>query len=429
MRRPFLRAGGAVLAVALTLLGLAACGSSGSTTAASSSATSSSATSSGSQGVPIKIGTICSCSGPLAASLGSSITVLQSWVQWTNANGGINGHPVQLFAYDDGQNPTTALADAKRLVEQDKVVAIVGTMSLVSANWAKYVDSAGIPVVGGQPVDTTFFTDPNFYASGTTLPMLLQGEVALAKASGAKTIGVAYCAETPVCAQLPPIITALATPMGMKVSTQEVSSTAANYIAPCLALKKAGATALFTAVNSDVVPRVVDSCAQQGYKPINIASSATTQKSWTTDPNLNGSVFAATNAVYTDTSVPGVKDFMDALQKYAPSVPSSPEFSYPLLYPWAGGQLFAAAAKAANLTPASTSADLIRGLHSLTNETLDGIAPPLNFPQGSPGFPNCYFTGSITGGSFVANNSDKPVCIPEAQAQALLQGILKASGG
>ncbi len=133
-------------------------------------------------GDPIVVGSICSCTGPLAASLGRSADVLKAWGSWVNNHGGINGHPVKVVTYDDGQKPAKGLAAAKKLVEQDHVQAIVGQMSLTSASWASYVDSKGVPVVGGQPVDTTFFTDPNFYTSGTTLPLLLLAEVGAAKA-------------------------------------------------------------------------------------------------------------------------------------------------------------------------------------------------------------------------------------------------------
>lgn len=416
---------GLVAVLAAAALVLASC-SSNSGSSSSNSGNSVRVSDGGLKGAPIVVGTLCSCSGPLAASLGHSIDVLQTWASSVNDHGGINGHPVKVVAYDDGQDPSTALADAKKLVEQDRVQAIVGQMSLVSSSWASYVDSKGIPVVGGQPVDTAFFTDPNFFTSGTTLPLLLLGEVVQAKQAGAKTIGLYYCAETPVCAQLPKIVEPLAKQAGLGVESQEVSSTAPNYIAPCLAFKDKGVDAVFSAVNSDVVPRIADSCAKQGYKPRQVASSATTQRSWTTDPNLDGSIFAATNAVYTDTSIPGVKAFNDALANYAPGIQASPQFSYPLLYPWAGGQLFVAAAKAANLSPTSTGADVVQGLRLLNAETLDAIAPPLTFPQGRPGFPLCYFTGSIKDGAFHSADSGKPVCIDPETAAALMKALAPA---
>lgn len=417
MRRTHSRHGVVALLIGLVAaLGLAACSSSDESTADGDPLA---VENGGLEGDPIRIGTLCSCTGPLAASLGQSLEVLKAWGSWTNNNGGINGHPVEVVAYDDGQNPSTA--QAKKLVEEDEVMAIVGTMSLVSDSWASYVDGKGIPVVGGQPVDTGFFTDPNLFASGTTLPLLLFGEVAAAAEAGAETIGLFYCSETPVCAQLPAIVEPLAAQAGLKVESAKVSSTAPDYIAPCLAFEEKGVDAVFSAVYSDVVPRIAASCADQGYEPIEIASSATTQKSWTDDPNLDGAIFAGTNAVYTDESVPGVKDFLDALAEYAPKVPESPQFSYPLLYPWAGGELFKAAAEAGEITPTSTGADVVAGLRLLKDETLDGIAPPLNFPEGQPGFPVCYFTGTISDGAF--HSDGEPTCIDQETAQALMAAV------
>src|SRR5262245_492290 len=75
---------------------------------------------------PITVGFICSCTGPLAKSIGRSEEVIQAWAKYTNANGGLNGHPVKVITADDGQNPAQALKAVKKLVEQDKVMAIVG---------------------------------------------------------------------------------------------------------------------------------------------------------------------------------------------------------------------------------------------------------------------------------------------------------------
>jgi branched-chain amino acid transport system substrate-binding protein len=417
---------GAAVAAALVVAG---CGSSGSSTSAGASASTELAAASAPKadvsGTAIPVGTICSCSGPLAQVIGKSLDVAQAWASYTNAHGGINGHPVKLYTIDDGQDPAKALEGVKELIQQDHVIAIVGQMSLADTAWASYAKASGVPVVGGQPVDTPYLTNPDFFASGSTLPLLLTGELALAKQSGAKTIGLMYCAETPVCAQLPPILSALAKPFGLSVAAQKVSTTAPNYLAPCLALKGDNAQALFVAMVSAVVPRVVDNCAQQGYKPVNIASSATTDRSWLTDSNLNGTLIAGTNAVYTDQSNPGVKVFSQALDEYDPGLRNSPEFSYPLIYPWTGGVLFQEAAKAAHITPSSTPADVKKGLYALHGTTLDGLAPPLSFVAGKPGFPTCYFAGKISSGSFQTLGSGKPTCIPAAQAAA----IAKALGG
>ncbi|WP_157172367.1 ABC transporter substrate-binding protein [Nocardia pneumoniae] len=377
----------------------------------------------GLQGDPILIGSICSCTGPAAGSLGHAANVLQAWASSVNDHGGINGHPVKLISYDDEQNPTTALAVAKKLVEQDKVVAIVGQTSLVTSSWQSYVDSKGIPVIGGQPVDAPFIADPNFFASGTTLPVLMLGEVAQAKKAGAKTLGVFYCAEIPVCEQLPQMLEPMAKQAGLGFAAEKVAIAAPNYIAPCLAFRDKGVDAVFPAVSVEAISRIAASCAQQGYQPMQAPSGASLQKGWAADPNFDGSIFAGSNALYTDDSNPAIKAFGDALDEYIPGLRASGDFSAPLLWPWAGGQLFLAAAKAANLSPSSTSADVIKGLRALRDETLDGLAPPLTFPEGKPAFPLCYFTGNTKGGAYHSDNGGKPTCIDEATAAALMKAL------
>lgn len=147
------------------------------------------------------------------------------------------------------------------------------------------------------------------------------------------------------------------------------------------------------------------------------------QRAWAADPNFEGSIFAGSNALYTDDSIPAIKDFGDALDKYIPGLRGSGDFSAPLLWPWAGGQLFLAAAKAANLSPSSTSADAIKGLRTLREETLDGLAPPLTFTEGQPAFPLCYFTGNTKDGVFHSANGGKPTCIDQATAAALMKAL------
>jgi branched-chain amino acid transport system substrate-binding protein len=413
----------AALAVASVALLLAAgCGSSDSKSSSGSS-TAAKAPASTVAGPPITVGFVCSCTGPLAKSIGRSADVIQAWAKWTNANGGVNGHPVKVVTADDGQNPAKGLEAVKSLVEQDHVMAIVGQESLTTASWEKYVASKGVPVVGGQPVDTPFLTNPDFFISGSNLVMNFFGILAEAKQAGKKHVGVFYCAETPVCAEVPKLLGGLAKPMGLDVTSARISSTAPSYTAPCLSLKQKGVDSLNVAVNSSDVPRVVGACAQQGFQPVNLASSATTEKSWTKDSTLDGSLVAAANAVYTDTTVPGVGAFTDALHQYAPGLTDSAQYSWGLLDPWVGGQLFAAAAKAGKLTPTSTPADVKNGLYALKNETLDGLAPPLNFVRGKPGFPNCYFQARLAGGEFKALNASKPVCVPATVVQQLASAL------
>ena len=75
---------------------------------------------------PYKIGCIFSYTGP-AAFLGDRMkTTVEMIAENINKEGGIDGHPVQLFIYDASSEATKAVLAANRLITQDKVDIIAG---------------------------------------------------------------------------------------------------------------------------------------------------------------------------------------------------------------------------------------------------------------------------------------------------------------
>jgi branched-chain amino acid transport system substrate-binding protein len=74
----------------------------------------------------IKIGSVLSVTGP-AAFLGEpEDKTLKMYVEKVNQEGGIGGRKLELVTYDDGGDASKARTFATRLVEDDKVVAMVG---------------------------------------------------------------------------------------------------------------------------------------------------------------------------------------------------------------------------------------------------------------------------------------------------------------
>ena len=69
-------------------------------------------------------------------------------VKQANAAGGINGRKIELIVHDDRGNRAEAVAVARKLIEQDKVVAIVsGSLSLTSIAAAPIISEAKVPMV------------------------------------------------------------------------------------------------------------------------------------------------------------------------------------------------------------------------------------------------------------------------------------------
>lgn len=74
----------------------------------------------------IKIGASLSETGPAAFLGDPEAKTLKMMVDKINADGGINGEKLQLVAYDDAGDANKAKTFATRLVEDDKVVAVIG---------------------------------------------------------------------------------------------------------------------------------------------------------------------------------------------------------------------------------------------------------------------------------------------------------------
>ncbi len=106
---------------------------------------------------PIKIGAFFALSGP-AATIGTPTKlVAQMVVDRINKEGGINNRPLELAGGDTESDPTKALMEAKRLVEKEKVVGLIGPTRTDEGMAVKpYIeDTAHIPIVmtiGGDPV-------------------------------------------------------------------------------------------------------------------------------------------------------------------------------------------------------------------------------------------------------------------------------------
>ncbi len=98
---------------------------------------------------PIRIGGLFALSGNAMHIGVPTKYVADMIVEHINKQGGINGRPIKLFVADTESNPSKAVAAFKRLVQKDKVVAVIGptTTGSIMACMAA-IREAKIPVVG-----------------------------------------------------------------------------------------------------------------------------------------------------------------------------------------------------------------------------------------------------------------------------------------
>ena len=74
----------------------------------------------------IKIGSVLSVTGPASFLGDPEKRTLEIYVEEINAKGGVNGQKLQLIVYDDGGSADNARTFATRLIEEDKIFAMVG---------------------------------------------------------------------------------------------------------------------------------------------------------------------------------------------------------------------------------------------------------------------------------------------------------------
>ena len=75
---------------------------------------------------PIRVGAILAVTGPASFLGGPEARTLEMLAEEVNAKGGINGHKVELFIMDSEGKPEKAVSFAKQLIEEKKVLAILG---------------------------------------------------------------------------------------------------------------------------------------------------------------------------------------------------------------------------------------------------------------------------------------------------------------
>jgi branched-chain amino acid transport system substrate-binding protein len=140
-------------------------------------------------GRPIKLGGIAMLiPGVDFTTIGK---VAKAYFDCVNDNGGIRGRPIQYILYNEQLNPAQQASLARKLIESDKVVGIVGNTSFTECgtNW-KYYRSKGYTVIGAG-VQAECFGTPTFVETNMGPRYSNIGAAQALVRAGAKSIIVA----------------------------------------------------------------------------------------------------------------------------------------------------------------------------------------------------------------------------------------------
>lgn len=163
---------------AVTALALSAC----------AAGTPAATTGAGLTGAPIKTVTIAAVdwNGPTYENIHIAAKAYEAWI---NANGGINGHPLEVTTCDDKGDPTQTAACARNAVAAG-AIADIGSFTYNAAISVPIYAQANVAVVGNccniSPIE---YTSPNTFSNGANAVLNPAG-VARAVQDGCKAISV-----------------------------------------------------------------------------------------------------------------------------------------------------------------------------------------------------------------------------------------------
>ena len=357
----------------------------------------------------INIGNVGSYSGLIGAIFAGGQQSLEVWADYTNAHGGLNGHPVHIYSEDDGGDPSTNQTDTEQEVTQDHVIAFVGDLEPLTASAnVSYLQQQNIPEIGGDAASAQWWQSPMLFPQASYIQGESDHSIREAVAAGFTKIGILYCIEDPTCTNG---YNTLVPQGGAKAAGADVvysasySLTQPDFTAQCLAAQQAGATAIYFAGDGDSLIRMARDCSAQNYKPEYLADSIAVSAAVEADPLLNGLLSTQSNFPWTDSFTPAQQTYQLAMKDYAPGLAGSATSAAE----WTSGELAVAADKFLGATP--TSAEFLQGLWTISNNNLGGLAPPLTFnAHGLPGQPECFFEMVLKNNQFVDANGGNYQC-------------------
>jgi branched-chain amino acid transport system substrate-binding protein len=356
---------------------------------------------------PIVFGTFGTGSGVIGRAVQPIITADKAWSADVNARGGLAGHPVKLIFGDDGGDPAAALAIAKRMVEQDKVVAFIGTY-LVTTTPAvtPYLEQVGVPMIGGPGGNEIEDHSPMVFNPQIGSDEALGHGVHLAVTSQTdkRKMAILYCREASSCKQQRDRALQFAGLYGMTIVYEaQVSIAQPDFTAEVISARNAGAEIVTMLTDEQTIVRVARSAHRQGWSPV-VTGTYTANAEVVQQPDAEGVLGIAATVPYR--SSPKMRPYLDAVARY---VPDGALGGYGATA-WVQDKLIERlSAGFADRNP--TTADYLDALYALKGETIGGLVPPITFNKGPHAHVNmCGYPIKVVNAKLTAPLGENYVC-------------------
>ncbi|MFJ4789373.1 ABC transporter substrate-binding protein [Streptomyces sp. NPDC088794] len=342
---------------------------------------------------PIRVGIITSATSPVG---GDTFTGprdgAKAWFDRLNARGGIDGRPVEVRVCDDGGSGVGNNTCVHRLIDEDKVVALVATTALDYAG-ASRVSHARVPDIGGQPIGAAYDTWPHLYGIyGSLAPRngtpgwggKLYGGTEVyryfKREKGARTAAVVSYNQA-ASASYARLVEQGLRAEGYKVVTEQVDFALPNFRAAAADLKQQGADLVFDAIDTHGNAQLCEAMDAVGAQVI---AKVTNVQNWTSTvdddykdaPRCRNALWATgSSRDFEDTGNAAVREFRDATKGLK-------THSQWQVEGWAAGMWFTDAATSCARTKTGVTRACVDGFMNRSEHyTAGGLLVPVSFER------------------------------------------------
>jgi ABC-type branched-subunit amino acid transport system substrate-binding protein len=286
----------------------------------------------GASDTEIKLGQTVPHSGP-GSLYGVIGRVGEAYFQMLNDKGGINGRKIKFFTLDDSYSAPKAVEATRRLVEQEEVLALFGSLGTAPQTAVhKYLNSKGVPQLLLNTGASKWNDPKNNKWTMAGLPLYPTEARILAK----HVISVNPNAKIAILYQnddfgrdfLGPFKKVLADAGGSAKVVAEASYdlTEPTIDSQLINLSKSGADVFYNITTGKATSQSIRKVAELGWKPLHLLSAGSTGRSILNAAGLDNAKGIVAIRYAKEVGVPRfendaeVKGFEDLRQKYLPNV-------------------------------------------------------------------------------------------------------------
>jgi branched-chain amino acid transport system substrate-binding protein len=279
----------------------------------------------------IRIGQTMPYSGPLSAQGVMTGKAMQAYFEKVNDEGGVNGRKIKLISLDDGYTPPKTVEQTRKLVEQEEVLLIFGTLG-TPTNLAirKYLNGKSVPQLFITTGVTKFGDQKGFPWTMGWMPNFSTEASAYAahilKNRPDARIGILYQNDD----YGRDLLTGLKQALGEKAQRLVVAEASYEVADPTvdqqvIALHGANADTFMNFSTPKAAAQAIRKVHDLGWRPAHFLSTPATSIDVTLKPAGLEKSIGLVSATYTKdpgdpqwASDPGVKAYLSFMKKYFP---------------------------------------------------------------------------------------------------------------